>query len=146
MSKCERCQQSEASVYLQETVAGLRRSVGLCAPCAAGSSSPDAAPGPAAPACSGCGLTLEQVQTERRFGCEQCYEALGELLLGQAPPPLRGKRPQAPGQPPVDGSRTDLRRGLHQQLQAAVASEDYEQAALLRDRLAVLGKGGNDAS
>ena len=152
---CQRCQ-DEASVHLIETVEGRRREVHLCGPCArkAGLGPPEA-PTPgllddvlqglilahvgelvgelARRTCPVCGLKFMEFRADGRLGCPNDYAAFvaGLLpLLRRAHGATRhvGKVPRRrPGAPD--------RLRLRAQLRDAVAREDYESAALLRDQL-----------
>jgi len=90
--------------------------------------------------CRYCGQTLDQVLKSGRMGCSTCYETFGEYLdtllqdlqLGLR---HRGKAPH------VD----DLRARMHADLQtkrallrSALRTENYEEAACLRDEIRVL--------
>lgn len=89
-------------------------------------------------ACPGCGLTFAKFRQCGTLGCPECYEAFEEQLT-----PLieraqngatqhRGKTPRRAG-PSVD--RQVLVQQLVKELDQAVAAEQYERAAKLRDRL-----------
>ncbi len=100
-------------------------------------------------ACPGCGLTIVEFRQSGVLGCPACYDAfqpdLGTLIeraqagathhIGRAPPRA------------VAGADRILRRQrLVQELDAAVAAEQYERAARLRDRLHDLDAGGAETS
>jgi len=157
--KCERCGRRQAAVKYIEIEEGVKRSRWLCEECAAeeGAGPPakdevvasglqaflgepaDAGSDPAPrAACPACGATLAQLHEIGRLGCPHCYGHFREDLL----PVLRryhratvhlGKAPRA------HGPRAVLRREIGQlrsALEAAVASENYEEAARLRDLIA----------
>jgi len=94
------------------------------------------------PECPGCGLTYSQFKTKGRLGCRRCYEvfqkALDPLLekvhdasrhKGRYP----GKTPEAPA--PAEDPRQRQLDELNRKLEAAKASEAYEEAARLRDEI-----------
>jgi protein arginine kinase activator len=102
-------------------------------PAAEGADGTAAAEKPAG-ACEVCGLTLAEFKAEGRLGCPHDYEALRETLE-----PLferihrstahAGKSPRA------------IRvRGWKKKMQEAVAAEDYEEAARLRDLIRTMEK------
>jgi protein arginine kinase activator len=154
---CQRCSR-EASVHLSETVDGKRQELHLCGPCArkAGLSPPDPPPNAALEAivdhlivqhvgelvgelarasCPLCGQTFMEFRTGGRLGCPNDYEAFSRGLL----PLLRsahgasrhvGKSPRRRTPP---GKSPGLR--LRARLREAIAREDYELAATLRDQL-----------
>ena len=87
--------------------------------------------------CDGCGMSYHEFQKTGRVGCAHCYEVFGEHMektlksihgharhVGKAPAHLAGE---------MDAQRQmeDLRR----QMDEAIAVEDFEQAAVLRDRI-----------
>lgn len=89
------------------------------------------------PACSTCGYTLEQFRKSNRLGCPQCYHAFrGSLLailshlhrhvshLGKVPRPVAGQ-----------ADRQGLLRRTRVALEKAIATEDFEKAARLRDEI-----------
>jgi protein arginine kinase activator len=152
---CQRCQE-EASVHLTETINGRRRELHLCGVCAqqAGLGLPESPPAMALDAvvqglivahvgelvgelanltCPDCGMKFMEFRTQGRLGCpnDYCVFARGLLpLVQRAHGATRhvgkvARRPQAAGQ----------RLRLRSQLRAAIAREDYEQAARLRDQL-----------
>jgi len=155
--KCQQCAR-EATVHLTETVEGRRRELHLCGSCAraAGLAPPAEPPGPALEAvvdhlitkhvgelvgelaearCPLCGLAFMEFRSEGRLGCPHDYRTFARglaPLLRKAQPADRhvGKRPKR------SGSHTATERlGLRAQLRDAVAREDYERAAALRDQL-----------
>ena len=97
-------------------------------------------------ACPGCGATLQDFREAGRLGCGECYATFGTELRDL----LRrlhgstthvGDRYLAPGAAvddvPADGFPVieDPAVALRDRLRAAVAAEDFELAAELRDRL-----------
>lgn len=103
----------------------------------------------AATACPACGLTFAEFRQTGVLGCPNCYEAfmpqIGVVIeraqagavhhVGRVPRHLEGS-----------AERAAMRSRLLQEIDAAVAAEQYERAASLRDRLQALGgAGGEDA-
>ena len=81
--------------------------------------------------CPECGLTYAAFKAEGRFGCGHDYDAFREVLE-----PLLERVHRAnehAGKLPVTLRRSAELEDLQTQLKAAVAAEDYEQAARLRD-------------
>jgi protein arginine kinase activator len=98
-----------------------------------------------AAACPGCGMTPQDFRSKGRLGCPRCYEAFrGDLvpLLLRIHESQR-HRGRLPGRvaeaPPPDDGRSLTR--LRKQLDDAVRSEHYEEAARLRDDLRRLEHG-----
>ena len=152
---CENCREREAGIRVTRIAEGCARTVALCAACAglpttgsmlellAGLLGSVAAGEHGAARdlrCEGCGLSFERFATLQLLGCERCYTSFAarlEPLLAkiQAGCSHVGKIPARRGH----GMRLarDAAR-LRSQLEKAVASEQYERAAALRDRLRVL--------
>ncbi|HAH05577.1 MAG TPA: hypothetical protein DCM05_03480 [Elusimicrobia bacterium] len=160
---CSRCQKNEASVFFKQIVNNQIAQIALCADCAQIPELPPAAVPPifdllsklgglaagraAAqgarakdPACKACGLRYSAFRETGMLGCPACYESFAgpmEGLLQQIHGASRhgGKAPQnRRTQPPEDAA------SLRERLKEAVRREDFEEAALLRDRLRALGE------
>ena len=164
---CQNCHQNEATVHLTQIVDGKAEKYHLCEACAAQKGidvhadpvdlggmmeklknqlahlkedleAPRAAPGPAV--CPSCGMTRTEILKKGRLGCDRCYETFaaemlpvvvslqhGDQHLGKVP-----RRSSARLKNSVEAAR--LRRDLDQ----AVAGENYELAAKLRDQIKAL--------
>ena len=89
-------------------------------------------------ACTGCGLTFAQFRQTGRVGCAECYSAfeaeLGPLIerAQNGGTHHTGKTPRRAG---TSIDRQLLIQRLVKELDHAVAAEQYERAAKLRDRL-----------
>jgi len=153
--KCDKCEK-QANVHLTDIENGKVVESHLCHECAQSSGQPKLkaisaadflaalakhvagqANAGAEKACGGCGATFRDFATEGRLGCPGCYEAfedrLAPLLEGiHTRSEHVGKRPST-----VNASAKEQTLVLHlrEQLGQAVAEENYEQAAALRDRL-----------
>lgn len=87
--------------------------------------------------CAGCGLTYARFRETGRLGCHRCYETFAEELTPmfrriQGSIRHKGKRPRREGAAYEQGAR--LRR-LTEDLERAVADEEYERAAEIRDHI-----------
>jgi protein arginine kinase activator len=154
--RCQRCR-DEATVHLSESIEGDRREVHLCGACArkAGIALPQNPPDLALDAvlqglitanvgelvgslarteCPCCGITFRDYRTDFRLGCPIDYRIFHHALL----PMLRqfhlatrhvGKIPARRANDPEPILR------LRAELREAVATEDFEQAARLRDTI-----------
>ncbi len=118
--------------------------------------------------CAACGLTYEDFRKFGRFGCAHCYVAFKPQLktllkkihgssshLGKSPVkyvPLENGAPLAPevvvpaatavDVPPEAAMQVSELDVLRAQLQAAIQHEDFERAAVLRDKIHALeGRG-----
>lgn len=95
--------------------------------------------------CSRCGMTVEDFKKSGRLGCAGCYESFQKTLapllrrihgssqyFGRVPPaPVPGTKKKA-AEPKEDLA------ALKEKLKEAVASEAFEEAARLRDRVRAL--------
>jgi protein arginine kinase activator len=148
---CER----PATVHLTDIVDGKKREAHLCDRCARDRGLVPAGAGPqldlsallgllgaarpAAPAdaaCPACGLSYGAFKAAGRFGCPHDYDAFRAALDPLLERVHRatahaGKVPAA-----ARAAEADTLRG---RLRDAVAAEDYEEAARLRDRIRALG-------
>ncbi|MGH7583925.1 MAG: UvrB/UvrC motif-containing protein [Gemmatimonadales bacterium] len=168
MSQCQNCHSGEAVVRLTQIVAGEVTTLHLCTRCAAergieteatvaqsplgaflaamgkdGAST--AAHGPSE-ACPDCGATLDDFRTSSRMGCASCWTTfdapLRDLLrrlqgatrhVGTMYQPAAAAGSQGPADEVVD------RDVIRDRLRRAIAAEEFELAAELRDRLRGLG-------
>ena len=99
--------------------------------------------------CSSCGLTYEDFKKVGRLGCGECYSAFREALL----PLLKrihgstqhyGKSPKRLAMAVKTGKAAkstaaikpkDELQDLRQRLQKAIQQEEFEEAAILRDKI-----------
>lgn len=91
----------------------------------------------AAVVCEGCGTTLHQFTKTGKLGCPGCYTAFREKLTPMLQQ-IHG-RVQHAGRKPTQDEAAQHRRSAYERLtrhlEAAVACEDYETAAVIRDQL-----------
>jgi protein arginine kinase activator len=154
---CQRCH-DEAAVHLTDSKDGTRRELHLCTACAReeGLTLPDTPPSLALDSvvqdliianvgelvgelaeltCPDCGIRFMTFRTQGRLGCPTDYQVFARGLL-----PLLSRSHGAtrhvgksPRKPPRPADRDRLR--LRAEFRAAIAREDYERAATLRDLL-----------
>jgi protein arginine kinase activator len=154
MAKPEQCShcQKPATIHLTQIINNKIHKVDLCEDCPfkKGVTDPEgfsladfllkppmALGSDAALQCPGCGFTPVDFKKTARFGCADCYETFAEMLQ----PMLsnmhkdtvhRGKVPQHALE---RITRMRELEGMEAALQEAVRSENYEEAARLRDRI-----------
>lgn len=154
---CCVCKEKEAKVHLTQIVGDKMQKVDLCEECAkqkgvndpAGFSLADlllglgasqemeqAAGGPELK-CPHCGFTQADFKKAGRLGCSECYVTFAEGLEGLLKTMHKGtkhvgKFPQA-----LQQSRdlSEKLKALQKKLDKAVAEEDFEQAAVVRDEI-----------
>lgn len=151
---CDECKNNNATIHFVTIVNGAKEEKNLCAQCAnklgANSFMPfslgDVFPStfsslrPGARACPVCGTTLHDISRTGLLGCPSCYEQLKDSVLpmvnrvqnrtrhtGRSPMGFESKKLDTPKSSPVDA--------LKQELQTAIAKEEYEKAAELRDKI-----------
>jgi len=93
---------------------------------------------PAVKTCPGCGLGLAQFRQTGRLGCAECYAAFESELSGLIERAQNGGTHHTGKSPKRAGTSIDrqlLIQRLVRELDHAVAAEQYERAAQLRDRL-----------
>lgn len=160
---CEICKKSQAKIHVTQFKEGEKISVHLCQECAheKGLAGPSinthfsvadllagllkttgeeaaAAPEPAM-TCPSCGLSYRGFKESGRFGCAECYETFGDELI-----PLLQKIQKGTdhsGKIPRRGTEASPERtisALRLRLKEAVRTEDYEEAARLRDEIKAL--------
>lgn len=164
--KCECCHEKEATIHLTQVIDGETRKLNLCQDCAQkngidlnspisitdvllGLGAQAQAAGPAADtvfdlSCSRCQMTRTEFKKRARLGCPECYGAfMGELnALTKAMHPSGqqhiGKIPARQGN---DARITAQVAALQKDIETAIAKEQYEVAANLRDKIKALKAG-----
>lgn len=158
---CDECGKNPASIKMVTVVAGERRELNLCPACAAKRRIPPKAIGMGqllaavlnAPrqeketetsVCTACGTKLSQILRTQRVGCSQCYEQfhaqIGALLKkAQGADTHIGRQPERERK----DEESALSR-LRQELEMAVACENFEEAAALRDAIHALSVSGGE--
>ena len=153
---CQHCKQHPATTYLSETVNGQKTELYLCDECAAKHQSSFLDVGEfmqgflgqgyvprREKVCPVCKMTEREFYKHSKFGCAACartFEEQTKKVLHQVQGSGRhtGKVP-ARGQENVRRQR-ELEQ-MEAQLQKAIAAEEYEEAARLRDTIRSM-KGG----
>lgn len=161
---CEKCKAKEATVHLTTVIDGQIKKMHLCEECAIQSGVDIKGPLSITDLLLGLGVQKAQEATEAertcprchmrrtdfkktgRFGCAACYEAFAEEL----PPLLKAmhRSDHHTGKIPSRESRrvqasAELAR-LQQQMDKAIASENFEEAARLRDAILACRKKLNE--
>ena len=160
--QCESCQQNEATVHVTQIVDGKVTKFHLCEACAKAKGvelhaqpmdiggmleslkeqlshlKGDLEAEPARPAaCPVCGMTRTEILKKGRMGCDQCYETFASEMLPvvvslQHCDQHLGKVPRRASERMRHS--VELAR-WKRELEQAVAGENYELAARLRDRI-----------
>jgi protein arginine kinase activator len=152
--KCEICKDREASVHFKQVSNGNSREMFVCETCAAANGFDAKSPlsmadllfgagslmekQPAAPdkKCPVCGLRSRDFRKLQRLGCAACYETFSDELVPMLAAMQKGARHV--GKVPAGETTNDEVAALQQALERAVAAQDFEEAAQLRDKIRAL--------
>ena len=160
---CERCHKNEATVHTVQVVNGEKTEHYYCEHCAreSGVDNPisfqDIFQGllnfgspvqgefsnpyrSQSAKCPSCGMTYDEFRRNGKFGCSSCYEAfdpyIGSPLTSiHGDNAHKGKVPQRNGGPMLKKHELE---DLKRRLVDAISKEEYEEAAVLRDRIRAL--------
>lgn len=159
---CDECKERPATVHLTQMFNGKKVESHLCEQCAAqkgglmfdfsnkysisnllgsffGSHYNIAEMKPNSPpaTCPNCGMNYSDITQTGKLGCAECYSAF-ERELQPSLRKIHGNRQHVGKIPARGGEKVLLNRQiqkLKQNLQQAVAGEEYEKAAEIRDRI-----------
>jgi protein arginine kinase activator len=161
--KCDLCQE-KATVFYTQVIDGKLKKSCLCETCAEaeGVTSPDGLlmPGelfgekklPPSPLdlleeakeqpteCPNCGFTLESLKRVGRLGCSKCYETFADEIEQRLPSLHKGVSHTGyfpEGLVKLHELKSELEE-LNARLDEAIAEENYEEAASLRDKIRAL--------
>ncbi len=153
--QCDVCAEKEATVFLTQIVDGKMQKVNLCESCskAKGVNDPTGFAladlllglgaaqqienGPSALKCSVCGFTQADFKKTGRLGCSACYDTFSQGLMNMLGNVHKGTAHvgKVPGRLARSRELSQKIRGLKETLDQAVADEQYEVAADLRDKI-----------
>lgn len=156
---CMICKTREARVHLTQIDQGKIKKVDLCEQCAKekgvddptgyaladlllglGVQQESSQPTSTVTTCRSCGLTATDFKKSGRLGCPDCYPTFKEILTGWLKSMHRSTRHtgKRPGAVRRSVSVNEQLAQLQQQLAEAIAVENYEEAARIRDRIKAL--------
>ncbi|MCI9541228.1 MAG: excinuclease ABC subunit B [Lachnospiraceae bacterium] len=173
---CEKCQEREATIFYTEIINGVKNEHNLCSECAKDMDFGEELPFAELLAgilgayaiesekkedtmeqvvCPSCKTTYRDFISHGVFGCEDCYNVFEPLIEGnikkiQGNSLHTGKKPkynviQKESKEEVYQPLEEIRI-MRERLKEALAEEDYEEAARLRDEIkAVKERNGIDA-
>ncbi|NLB35251.1 MAG: hypothetical protein GX817_05495 [Elusimicrobia bacterium] len=165
---CDACGKNQANVFIKKLVNGLLKEESLCSSCAAEkagfsidlgelkeglfSNISDMIAGfsdisildesEKIPPCSVCGLTYRDFQSKGRLGCGECYNSF-ESKLTPLMTRLQGSVQHA-GKSPPGIKEVNEKKKLKNELKIAIEKEEYERAAVIRDRIKILEGKNNE--
>ena len=157
---CDICKKNVATVHLTQMVEGKTKKVDLCEACSkekgvddpTGFSLADLLLGLGAAQeieqasaggeikCPHCGFTQADFKKAGRLGCSECYKVFAEGLESLLKTMHKGTK-HVGKVPPVFRQTQDLAdklKSLQKKLEKAIANEDFETAATLRDEVKAL--------
>jgi protein arginine kinase activator len=158
---CCVCKEKEATVHLTQITGDKMQKVDLCEECAKTKGVNDAtgfsladllmglgasqeieqAGGGTDLSCSRCGFTQADFKKAGRLGCPECYHTFAEALDGLLKTMHKGTRHVGKVPESLRHSRdlADRLKTLQKKLSKAIETEDFEQAAVLRDEIKQMG-------
>ena len=160
---CECCHEADATIHLTQVIEGEVKKLNLCQECAQKNGIDLNSPisitdvllglgsqagikkGPSMASeldlsCSRCQMTRAEFKTNARLGCPECYNSfMGELnALMQAMHHSRQHVGKIPARQGVEARITAQIASLQKDIETAIAKEEYEMAANLRDKIRAL--------
>lgn len=158
--QCDFCG-NKATVFLTQLVEGEMKKMCLCEECARekgvtdptgfsladtvmGGDGPEeigqlapASPAPTGPTCANCGFTYAKFQQVGRLGCSECYETFREDVVRRLKGMHKGvtHEGRVPEGLMAAYERQRCLERLQERLEEAIAAENYEEAAGLRDEI-----------
>lgn len=168
--KCECCKEAEATIHLTQVIDGEVKKLNLCQECAQkngidlnspisitdvllglgnqqGGGHPKTDPSEFDLSCSRCQMTRAEFKKRARLGCPECYKAfMGELsAITQAMHHSRQHVGKIPARQGNEARITAQVAALQKDIETAIAKEEYEVAASLRDKIRALKEGADPA-
>ncbi len=152
---CDVCKKNSATVFLTQIVDGKMQKVNLCEACSKDKGVTDPTgfaladlllglgaaqeieKGSAVMKCPNCGFSQADFKKTGRLGCAQCYDTFADGLASLIKQMHKGV--EHVGKVPQRAVRSLARQSelkeLHRNLRKAVAEENYETAAQIRDTI-----------
>ena len=158
---CQDCKKKESTVHLTQVVNNQKVIVNLCQECAEKRGFHNPFSGGIFPLgemlasvtsgviekkgahssnlkCPNCGMLFSEFPKVGRFGCSQCYTAFRPQIT-QMLTRIHGStqhKGEAPAPAKVDlASEIKIELSLEEELRKAIAAEDFEKAAQIRDKI-----------
>jgi len=161
--ECSECKKP-ISVWYTEIVGNTTTETGMCKDCpelqrrlgASPPSEESTAVEGTGLCCGNCGTSLESIRKGTPLGCSHCYEVFADLLIKELVTSHKVShrfatnekaKPAHVGRSPGEVSKLSPSLkliALNEALQETLSSEDYEQAAWLRDQIKELTENSDD--
>lgn len=158
---CEICKNNEANIHVTKIINGVKQEMNMCEKCARENdefnidmttpftfqnilsgivdymNQGNAKGNALEPVCNNCGTTYGEFKKTGLLGCSKCYETFNRNLLPivkrvQLNVDHAGKIPKKMGKDMLKKRRLIQ---LKEELNKAIATEEYERAAVLRDEI-----------
>ncbi len=166
---CQNCKKNEATTHLKQIINGDMAESHLCSECASHLGYSDmfsgfglnlsglfssflgdmmpSIPASSAPRCPGCGASFSDIAKEGKVGCAECYRTFYDKLLPSIQR-IHGKikhsgkvSQSAPAEVKVETKEERIAK-LRTQMNDAVAKQEFELAAKIRDEIKAIEEGG----
>ncbi len=160
--QCSICKEKPATVHLTQIVGDKMQKLDLCEECAkvkgvndpagfaladlmlglGASQEIEQSAGGAELKCPRCGFTQADFKKSGRLGCPECYKTFAEGLSGLLKSMHKGTRHVGKAPEALKESRetADKLKTLQKKLTKAIESENFEEAAQLRDEIKQLSE------
>lgn len=154
---CEKCGKNPATVMYTQILNGQKSSINICSACAGKESIFDNFGsllsfnhiGQSAAVCSVCKTSLSEFNRSGRAGCGNCYTAFrqhADAMLRKIHGTSQHQTDNTPVQEEVQKEPAEKEKSkleiLKEKMAEAIQTENFEEAAKLRDEIKNLGKDG----
>lgn len=152
---CSKCGKNPATTHIKSSINGVTEQHYLCSDCARAYSAQNSMSlgsligsffgdtlktqsiSDTRKRCTGCGMCFDDIAKSGKVGCDKCYETFLDQLLPSLQR-MHGRSRHA-GKTPIGCAPTDTVQDkiarLKSELEKAVAEQNFEQAATLRDEI-----------
>ena len=145
---CEKCGKNNATVMYTQIINGQKSTLNICSACASGESIFDnfgsllnfgVRPSSQNTVCPVCNMTLSEFSRKGRAGCGECYNTFRSHASAMLKK-IHGSAKHVTGEEQAEEKKHEANpknplEELKEQLKNAIAEENFEQAAILRDKI-----------
>ena len=146
---CQNCGKSQATTHYHSVINGVVKDKYLCSECVSAEKqinlkdndvlkmltsffNDGTVPNIQNVKCECCGITFSDIRRTGRVGCGNCYRVFKEQLVGTLQR-IHGRTTHVGKRPCNSNEKQDILDDLKNQLKTAIQTENYEEAARLRD-------------
>ncbi|WP_195542921.1 UvrB/UvrC motif-containing protein [Massiliimalia timonensis] len=151
---CDYCQKNEATNVLKQTINGKTKMLHICDSCANSMLFSNLfsdfsinhifthglQPMHAKKVCEKCGMTLDDIMSSGKVGCDRCYDTFA-AELSRSIEQIHGKSSHTGKAPKSASGKLQQKNKLEElktQLSRLIEAQDFEQAAVIRDQIKAL--------